>query len=107
MLKVEAIGINLSYQWFFNEEAIPGATADTYEAPLTPQNEGIYYVDVYGDCGLETSRKVTVAKNGLRIQIKWNDFMYITNPDNEYVRFQCTKTVDDRKACQLDLLFRA
>ena len=91
VLKVEAIGINLSYQWFFNEEAIPGATADTYEAPLTPQNEGIYYVDVYGDCGLETSRKVTVAKNGLRIQIKWNDFMYITNPDNEYVRFQWYK----------------
>ncbi|WP_293711290.1 T9SS type A sorting domain-containing protein [uncultured Parabacteroides sp.] len=90
-LSVEAIGINLSYQWFFNEEAIPGATSDSYTAALTPDKEGIYYVDVYGDCGMESSRTVTVSKNGLRILVKWNEFLYITNPDNEFVRFQWYK----------------
>ena len=90
-LSVEAIGINLSYQWFFNEEAIPGATSDSYTAALTPDKEGIYYVDVYGDCGMESSRTVTVSKNGLRILVKWNEFLYITNQDNEFVRFQWYK----------------
>lgn len=90
-LSVEAIGINLSYQWFFNEEAIPGATSDSYTATLTPDKEGIYYVDVYGDCGMESSRTVTVSKNGLRILVKWNEFLYITNQDNEFVRFQWYK----------------
>ncbi|WP_075556638.1 T9SS type A sorting domain-containing protein [Parabacteroides timonensis] len=90
-LSVEAIGINLSYQWFFNEEAIPGATSDSYTAALTPEKEGIYYVDVYGDCGMESSRTVTVSKNGLRILVKWNEFLYITNQDNEFVRFQWYK----------------
>ena len=30
-------------------------------------------------------------KNGLRILVKWNEFLYITNPDNEFVRFQWYK----------------
>ena len=90
-LSVEATGVNLSYQWFFNEVAIPGATSDRYTAALTPDKEGIYYVDVYGDCGMESSRTVTVGKNGLRILVKWNEFLYITNQDNEFVRFQWYK----------------
>ena len=90
-LSVEATGVNLSYQWFFNEVAIPGATSDSYTAALTPDKEGIYYVDVYGDCGMESSRTVTVGKNGLRILVKWNEFLYITNQDNEFVRFQWYK----------------
>ncbi|WP_293713488.1 T9SS type A sorting domain-containing protein [uncultured Parabacteroides sp.] len=90
-LSVEATGVNLSYQWFFNEVAIPGATSDSYTVALTPDKEGIYYVDVYGDCGMESSRTVTVGKNSLRIQVKWNEFLYITNQDNEFVRFQWYK----------------
>ena len=90
-LSVEATGVNLSYQWFFNEVAIPGATSDCYTAALAPDKEGIYYVDVYGDCGMESSRTVTVGKNGLRILVKWNEFLYITNQDNEFVRFQWYK----------------
>lgn len=90
-LTVEAIGINLTYQWFFNDEAIPGATSDSYQAALTSDKEGKYFVDVYGDCGMESSNTVTVGKNGLQIQVKWNDFLYITNPDNEFVRFQWYK----------------
>ena len=90
-LSVEATGVNLSYQWFFNEVAIPGAISDSYTAALTPDKEGIYYVDVYGDCGMESSRTVTVGKNGLRILVKWNEFLYITNQDNEFVRFQWYK----------------
>ena len=90
-LAVEAIGQNLSYQWFFNEEAIEGATSDTYTAALTSDKEGKYYVHVYGDCGMERSHTVVVSKNGLRIQVKWNEFLYITNPDNEFVRFQWYK----------------
>ena len=87
-LSVEARGLNLTYQWFFNKEAIEGATSATYQAALTPDKEGSYYVDVYGDCGMESSVTVTVRKNGLRVLVKWNEFLYITNPDNEFVRFQ-------------------
>ena len=87
-LNVEARGLNLTYQWFFNKEAIEGATSATYQAALTPDKEGSYYVDVYGDCGMESSVTVTVRKNGLRVLVKWNEFLYITNPDNEFVRFQ-------------------
>ena len=87
-LSVEARGLNLTYQWFFNKEAIEGATSATYQAALTSDKEGSYYVDVYGDCGMESSVTVTVRKNGLRVLVKWNEFLYITNPDNEFVRFQ-------------------
>ena len=87
-LNVEARGLNLTYQWFFNKEAIEGATSATYQAALTSDKEGSYYVDVYGDCGMESSVTVTVRKNGLRVLVKWNEFLYITNPDNEFVRFQ-------------------
>ncbi|MCM0719533.1 T9SS type A sorting domain-containing protein [Parabacteroides sp. W1-Q-101] len=87
-LSVEARGLNLTYQWFFNKEAIEGATSATYQAALTPDKEGSYYVDVYGDCGMESSVTVTVRKNGLRVLVKWNEFLYITNPGNEFVRFQ-------------------
>lgn len=90
-LTVEAEGLNLGYQWFFNDEAILGATSDTYQAALTADREGQYYVEVYGNCGMDSSRVVTVAKKGLKIQVKWNEFLYITNPDNEYVRFQWYK----------------
>ena len=87
-LSVEARGLNLTYQWFFNKEAIEGATSATYQAALTSDKEGSYYVDVYGDCGMESSVTVTVRKNSLRVLVKWNEFLYITNPDNEFVRFQ-------------------
>ena len=40
---------------------------------------------------MESSRTVTVGKNGLRILVKWNEFLYITNQDNEFVRFQWYK----------------
>lgn len=88
LLSVTAKGLNLSYQWFLNDERIEGATDEIYTTVLTHNKEGLYHVEVYGDCGYEVSDTVDVRINGLTILMKWDDVMYINNVDNRYVGFQ-------------------
>lgn len=90
VLNVEAIGSNLTYQWFRNDVKIEGATSKTYEGVLSEGTEGVYYVEVYGDCGSDISEKVIVSL-GLTVLIKWDDVLYITNTDNRFAGFQWYK----------------
>lgn len=54
---VTAQGVDLSYQWTKNGEAIPGATASTYTIdPVTDADSGTYTVIVTGLCGSSVSR---------------------------------------------------
>ncbi len=64
-LSVTAVGDNLTYQWYINNAAIPGATSNTYSVTSTTISDyGSYYVVVSGDCGTaQTSSTVTI--NGL------------------------------------------
>lgn len=88
---VETEGNVLSYQWYRNEEIIPGATDDVYQAILSSETEGSYYVEVNGYCNMVTSDTVSVKLNTLTIQLKWSDVLYLTNLDGRYVSFQWYK----------------
>jgi len=90
-LSVEANGDELSYQWFYNKKKIVGATSDYYEAVLSPETSGTYYVEVYGLCGMDRSEDAHVSFSPLTILMKWNDVLYVNNTDNRFVRFQWHK----------------
>jgi hypothetical protein len=79
---VQAIGSNLTYQWYKDGNMIAGATAAQYEVHLpTAADYGLYEVIVSGDCGDDTSRIVTVRKNGCNIIMKWDDVLMVSNTD--------------------------
>jgi len=90
-LWVETEGDVLSYQWFRNGEIIPAAIDSVYEAILDDQTLGDYYVEVNGYCNTEISDTVTLGMNTLKIQIKWDDVLYLTNTDGQYVAFRWYK----------------
>lgn len=90
-LSVEAVGEDLSYQWYKDEKAIPGATKSVYEGSFTEQTAGIYHVVVKGYCGIVESEKAEVSGSGLFILMKWTDVMYVKNTDNRYASFQWYK----------------
>lgn len=91
VLSVETEGEVLAYQWFRNNEPIPGATTSSYEAVLSPETIGTYYVKIEGYCNIETSQDANVGMNTLQILMKWDDVMYIQNTDNLYTSFQWYK----------------
>lgn len=90
-LSVEATGSRLSYQWFVNDKKIDGAIYDIYEASVSEKTIGDYYVEVYSNCGTETSEKVNVSVNNFTVLIKWDDVLYIQNTDNKFTAFQWYK----------------
>jgi len=90
-LWVETEGDVLSYQWYRNGEIIPAATDSIYEAVLDNQVLGDYYVEVKGYCNTDISNTVAVKMNTLKIQLKWDDVMYLTNTDGKYTIFQWYK----------------
>jgi len=58
---VAATGINLSYQWQFNNQDITGATQNSYTINnVQESNAGTYKVIVSGDCGEITSDEATL-----------------------------------------------
>jgi len=87
VLSVEAVGDNLSYQWLLNGQLIPGATASTYKTVLRTENDGIYQVEVYGECDRALSDEVRVS-SCFEVLLKWDDVMYIQNTDGRYTGFQ-------------------
>ncbi len=89
-LSVKAVGVNLKYQWFHNGQKIKGATSKDYKAPMDTDHEGIYYVEVYGDCGWDQSEEATVSSCFTAL-LKWKDVMYVQNLDGRYERFQWYK----------------
>jgi len=90
-LSTEAIGENLAYQWYYNDMPITGAINPTYEVPFEESLTGQYYVEVSGFCGVKESDVVEVTGSRLYIHMKWDDFMYVLNTDNQYVSFQWYK----------------
>jgi len=84
---VDAVGDNLKYQWFLNGEPISGATSSSYEAVLTAEKEGLYYVEILGDCNHEISDEVRVS-SCFEVLIKWDDVLFVQNIDNRYMKFQ-------------------
>ena len=87
-LSVEATGSGLNYQWFFNNSPISGATASTYKDYFTPDMIGTYHVVVSGDCGTVSSESVQIEEGTVKIEFKWDNVMFISNPNDQYVRYQ-------------------
>ncbi|SEF85221.1 InlB B-repeat-containing protein [Parabacteroides chinchillae] len=90
-LTVSAAGHGLAYQWYHNGRPISGATGNVYEAEISNETKGEYYVQVAGTCGYINSDTVYVIQNALQIQIKWDDVLYVTNTDSRYKSFQWYK----------------
>ncbi len=63
-LNVSAVGVGLSYQWFFNEKAIPGpvGTASSLViGAVKPSDAGVYSVVVSNSAGTASSGGATVV----------------------------------------------
>ena len=62
-ISVSAEGTNLTYQWYKDGTAMPGATTPTINIPsASSDNEGVYQVIVNGTCGdPDTSETATIA----------------------------------------------
>jgi hypothetical protein len=88
LLMVQADGDNLTYQWYREGVAISGATSDTYEVPFISEMEGRYYVEVTGTCGTLISDTVDVKLSSIQIEEKWDDGLFVGNPDKLFVRYQ-------------------
>jgi len=92
-LSVTAEGVNLFYQWYRNNEAIPGANAPVYTVEISNDkiDYGVYYVEVSGGCGNATSQTVTVEQNTLTLFTKWTDVIFISNKELLFVAYQWYK----------------
>ena len=88
-LSVTAEGHNLTYQWFFDGAAIPGATSSRYFDVYDPDKEGEYYVEVTGTCGgTVSSNVVSVQGRYFVIERKWDDVLFVSNRNEMYDRYQ-------------------
>ncbi|GEM_PF-5030380 len=90
-LEVEAEGESLTYQWYYEDEAIAGATLPQHQISYCKETSGSYYVIISGLCGVLKSDVVTITGNRLYIEMKWDDVLYIRNPENKYATFQWYK----------------
>ena len=101
MIYVEAEGEGLSYQWYHDGVAIPGANSSIYEVLLpTAADYGEYYVIVSGMCGTVQSNTVKVIPAFVEILMKWDNVLFVSRIDTnghnlrftEYLWFK----LDDR-----------
>jgi hypothetical protein len=94
-LNVVAEGSALTYQWYFNESAIPGATGSEYRVPQTDSlYMGSYYVIVSNGCSSEMSNPIKVSFNTIVLKTKWDDIIYVSNANGNFVAYQWYKDGD-------------
>lgn len=85
VIRIKAEGTNISYQWYKDNQEIPGATnEDIRIANVTADNAGVYYCKVTNDCGEVTSDYCTVTiSSELMLGIEDNAFNQIALLGNE------------------------
>jgi hypothetical protein len=81
---------NVNYQWYFEGEAIPGATLHYYATIFTEAKAGEYHVEISNECGTLTYY-FNVMLNPTVIKLKWDDVMYVENTRFAYVSYQWYK----------------
>lgn len=70
-LSASAKGAQLTYQWFKDDTAIPGATSDTLTfAALTPGDAGTYRLEVTNPSGQVSTEPVAVALGSLPTRLQ-------------------------------------
>jgi hypothetical protein len=88
-LAVDVAGKASDYQWYINGQAIVGAKGKEYFA----EKEGIYYVEVQGECGVVRSLQAVVTSpssipGSIIVKVKWGTTMYVENASDKYQSFQ-------------------
>jgi len=87
-LSVEAIGENLTYQWFWDNQVILGATSPTFAPAAGEGQAGMYFVEITASCGTITSSSVEVQISDLQILQKWDDVLFVSNLGDMFVAYQ-------------------
>jgi len=92
-LSVTAAGQQLTYQWFKDGVAIPGATSPNYTVNISNPalDYGDYHVEVTGICGTEKSNIAIVEASGLKVLTKWTDVVFISNENDYFIGYQWYK----------------
>jgi len=80
----------VQYQWYFNGELFPDETKSYYESTFDIFKEGEYTVDISNECGT-ISYTFIVRQNPTIIKMKWDDVIYVANPEYVYVSYQWYK----------------
>jgi len=60
-LTTNAVGSNLSYQWYKNGNSMVGEISSSITFSTAFADAGTYYCEVFGDCGNETSNNAIVS----------------------------------------------
>jgi len=81
---------NVTYQWYFNDELIAGATASYYVTDFDESKAGVYAVEITNECG-KANYKFNVVKNQAFIERKWEDVLYVSDSEGKYVAYQWYK----------------
>jgi PKD repeat protein len=88
-LEVNALGTNVTYQWYHDGTAISGATTSVYDVESPTATEyGEYYVVVSGECGEDTSITVQVIDNFVQIGVMWTDVLFVSNNDTNMLALE-------------------
>ncbi|MCL2413796.1 MAG: T9SS type A sorting domain-containing protein [Bacteroidales bacterium] len=89
-LSVEAIGSDLTFQWYRNDRPISNARNSEFAITNAAANAGDeYFVIVSGSCGVEQSETIIVRVNlGGRIVVRWDDVILVDNEQGDIVGFQ-------------------
>jgi hypothetical protein len=89
-IQTEATGVNLSYQWYCNNNLLAGAINEFYIIPaVSRQDMGHYYGEVTGKCGVEKSANIEIAVSSDKMLIeKWDDVILVDNSTYEYYGYQ-------------------
>ncbi len=84
--RVGATGLNLSYQWFLNGQAIPGATGESYGVLALVGRAGSYTVQVRNDRGVVTSRAAILTVRDVPV--------VLSQPESLLAAVNTTQTID-------------
>jgi len=90
IIEVDASGENLVYQWYKDGNLLFGEhNKDFIVFPVSQAQSGVYYVEVTGACGRETSQTVKIEAGGGNMLVeKWQDVIFVDNSLRQYVGYQ-------------------
>ena len=102
VLTIDAIGCDLSYTWYRNNQVIATTTTGVYIIPNASEvDAGNYYVVVTGCCGEPVTSRAAIV-GGLIVGQKWDDVLYVDNSKDAYAAYQWYRILDDGRRIPID-----
>ncbi|ASB51015.1 hypothetical protein CDL62_01985 [Alkalitalea saponilacus] len=90
LIEVHAEGDVLSYRWIFNDEVLPDAGEQLVIESVTPDQYGVYTLEVLDYCSVGTSQQLelkSVETTQLDILDKWRTIFFVDNSQNQLSDF--------------------